>query len=221
MRNLYRPRNMLQNLFLVSLIYVFADPLASAGLYKWVDDDGMVRYSDRLPPGQIRKSHSRLNERGLVVSTREAARPTEELAAEAEARRKQEEREAEEARVRAIQQQKDQVLLMTFSSIEEIELARDNRLEVLDSVINLIQGNIEHTQERLSHLQNRAENAYISQGMEVPGGLAQKIEHFERKVHTRSRQLELKLDERAKIISKYDSDLARFTELQGGTSASN
>ena len=68
MRNLYRPRTLLQNLFLVSLIYVFADPLASAGLYKWVDDDGMVRYSDRLPPGQIRKSHSRLNERGLVVS---------------------------------------------------------------------------------------------------------------------------------------------------------
>ena len=123
--------------------------------------------------------------------------------------------------MRAIQQQKDQVLLMTFSSIEEIEHARENRLEVLDSVINLIQGNIEHTQERLSYLQNRAENAYISQGKEVPGGLAQKIEHFERKVHTRSRQLELKLDERAKIISKYDSDLARFTELKGGTSASN
>lgn len=214
MRNLYRPRTLLQNLFLVALIYVVADPLASAGLYKWVDEDGMVRYSDRLPPGQIRKSHSRLNERGLVVSTREAAPSEEELAAEAEARRKQEEREAEEARVRAIQQQKDQVLLMTFSSVEEIEHARENRLEVLDSVISLIQGNIENTQEKLAQFQNRAESAYISQGKEVPGGLAQKIEHFERKVHTRSRQLELKLEERAKIITRYDADLARYLELQ-------
>ncbi len=215
MRKLYRPPTLLPNLVLAAIILTGAGPLASAGLYKWVDEDGTVRYSDRLPADQVRRSHTELNSQGVVVSTREAAKSNEQLAAEAEARRKQEERDAEEARIKAIQQHKDQVLLMTFSSAEEIEHARENRLEVLDSVINLIKGNIESTQEKLANFQTRAHEAYISQGKEVPGGLAQKIEHFERKIQTRSRQLELKLDEREKIISKYQTDLARFIELKG------
>jgi len=214
MRKLYSPRTLLPNLFLAAIVFAVADPLASAGLYKWVDEDGTVRYSDRLPANQVRKSHTELNSQGVVVSTREAARSEEELAAEAEARRLQEEKEAEEARLRAIQQQKDQVLLMTFSSVEEIEHARENRLEVLDSVIRLIQGNIESTQEKLLELQNNAQNIYLSQGKDVPGGLAQKIEHFERKIQTRSRQLELKLEERNKIVTKYELDLARYRQLK-------
>lgn len=217
MRKLYHPRTLLPNLLLAVIICAAADPLASAGLYKWVDEDGNVRYSDRLPPNQVKKSHTQLNSQGVVVSTREAAKTDEELAAEAEAKRKQEEKEAEEARLREIQQQKDQVLLMTFSTVEELEHARQNRLEVLDSVIRLIQGNIEATQQKLSVLQESAEANYLSQGKEVPGGLAQKIEHFERKIQTRSRQLELKLEERDKIVSKYDADLARFLELRGGS----
>lgn len=214
MSKLYCPLTLLQNLFLASIVLLSAESLAAAGLYKWVDEDGNVRYSDRLPVSQVRKSHSELNAQGVVVSTREAAKSEDELAAEAEARRKQEEKEAEEARIKAIQQQKDQVLLMTFSSAEEIEHARENRLEVLDSVIHLIQGNIETTQGKLYELQQNAQNIYLANGKEVPGGLAQKIEHFERKIHTRSRQLELKLEEREKIVAKYDKDLARFRELK-------
>ena len=213
MRKFHRSSTLITNLFLAAILYAVSGPLASAGLYKWVDDDGNVRYSDRLPPQQSRKTHSTLNAQGVVVSTREG-RTEEELAAEAEAKRIREQKEAEAARLRAIQIQKDQVLLMTFSSVEELEHAHANRLEVLDSVINLLQSNIEHTQEKLADLQERAEVTYLSKGKEVPGGLAQKIEHFERKIQTRSRQLELKLVEKEKINAKFDADLARFQQLQ-------
>ena len=213
MRKFYRSSTLITNLFLATILYAVSGPLASAGLYKWVDDDGNVRYSDRLPPQQTKRTHSMLNAQGVVVSTREG-RTDEELAAEAEAKRIREQKEAEEARLREIQLQKDQVLLMTFSSVEELEHAHANRLEVLDSVINLIQGNIEHTLVKLSELQERANTYYLANGKEVPGGLAQKIEHFERKVQTRSRQLELKLAEKAKISAKFDDDLARYQQLQ-------
>jgi len=213
----YCQPNLLLNLFLAAAIYLVADPLAAAGLYKWVDDEGNIRYSDRLPASQARKSHSELNAQGVVVSTRDAAKSEEQLAAEAEAKRKQEEKAAEDARLRKIQEQKDQVLLMTFSSAEEIEDARENRLEVLDSVIHLIQGNIETTQEKLLSLQEHALNTYTNKGKEIPGGLAQKIEHFERKIRTRSRQLELKTEEREKIVNKYEKDLARYRELKAAS----
>ena len=201
-------------LILVVTVLTGHDSAMSAALYKWVDEDGTVRYSDRMPPEQVRHQHQQLNSQGTVISTREAAKSKDELAAEAETKRKLEAREAEEARLAKIQQQKDQVLLMTFSSEGEIELARQNRLEVLDSVIQLIEGNIETTHIKLADLQQNAEQNFLSKGKEVPGGLAQKIEHFTRKIETRTLQLETKLAEKARINEKYDLDLVRYRELK-------
>jgi hypothetical protein len=201
---------------LLAAAALFSAPSSSvsASLYKWVDEDGNVRYSDRLPPSVSKKQHQQLNSQGMVVTTREAAKSQDELAAEAEVQRLQAEKAAEEARQKKIQDQQDQVLLMTFSSEEELELARENRLAVLNSVIGLINNSIETTQEKLADLQDGAERNFLSQGKEVPGGLAQKIEFFTRKIETRIEQLNLKLAEKAKINEKYDTDLARYRELK-------
>ena len=198
------------------LLCVPASNVAGA-LYKWIDEDGNIRYSDRLPPSQSSREHQQLNSSGMVVNTREAAKSSEELAAETEAKRIAAEKAAEEARLKKMQDHQDQVLLMTFSSEEELELARENRLEVLNSVIQLIESSIESTQEKLAVLQDNADRNFLSQGKEVPGGLAQKIEFFTRKVETRTQPLELKLTEKAKINEKYDTDLARYRELKSGS----
>ncbi len=189
----------------------------AAALYKWIDEEGQVRYSDRLPAAQVKKQHHQLNSQGLVVGTTEAAKSEEELAAEAEAKRKAEELAAEEARLKEIQYKKDQVLLLTFSSERELELARDDRLEVLDSVIRLINKSIASTQETLQELEGRADQFYTSQGKDVPGGLAQKIEHFTRKIESRTDQLLLKIDEKDRINNQFDLDVARFRELKSET----
>jgi hypothetical protein len=200
-------------LLAASILPLLLSPAAAGKLYKWVDEDGNVRYSDQIPPSQAKREHSQLNSQGVVVTTQEAAKTEAQLAAEAKARREQEAREAEEARLKKIQQQKDQVLLMTFSSEEELELARQDRVEVLESVIKLITNSIESYQEKLAALQDNADKNFLSQGKEVPGGLAQKIEHAQRKIETRNQQLEQKLAEKAKINEKYELDLARYRQL--------
>ena len=188
---------------------------ANAGtLYKWVDENGQIRYSDRLPPKQVKKKHQQLNSQGVILSTKEAAKSAEELAAAAEARRKLEEKQAAEAKVREAQFKIDQVLLLTFSSEQELTLARDDRLEVLVSVINLINKSIDATQQQLDQLQTSADDIYLSKGKEVPGGLAQKIEHFTRKIENRRGQLDAKMAEKSKINNQYRVDLARFRELK-------
>ena len=40
---------------------------AQAKLYRWVDEDGKVHYSDKVPPQAIQGEHTRLNERGIPV----------------------------------------------------------------------------------------------------------------------------------------------------------
>ncbi|MDJ0778219.1 MAG: DUF4124 domain-containing protein [Gammaproteobacteria bacterium] len=186
----------------------------AAKLYKWVDEDGNIRYSDRLPANQAKKKHQQLNRQGVIVSTTEDARSDEEIAAEAEAQLRAEQEAAEAARLKAIQDQKDQVLLLTFSSEEELLLSREKRIGDIDSVIGLINKSIVSTQEKLDMLERNANNIYISQGKEVPGGLAQKIEQFTRKIENRNRQLEQKEAEKAKIDQQFEIDLARYRHLK-------
>ena len=212
-------------LLLPLFLMLLSGPLSAATLYKWVDENGNVRYSDRMPAEQSKQKHQQLNSQGVVVSTTDAAKTDEERAAEAELKRVQAEEkkrleaeQAEQARLQAIQDQQDRVLLLTFASEEEIEHARDNRIEVISSIISLIESSIAGTQEKLDELQESADAAYVSQGREIPGGIQQKIEHFTRKIENRNAQLEAKKAEREKIRVKYDTDLERFRNLM---SASN
>jgi hypothetical protein len=205
-------------LLLAALLCAFAMPASAAKLYKWVDEDGNVRYSDRLPLQQTSKEHQQLNSQGIVLNSTDAAKPPEEAATEAEAKRKLEAEQLESARIKAIQDREDLVLTMTFASEAEIEHARDNRIEVIDSVIRLIETNIESTQKKLDNIKKSATLTYTSKGKEIPGGVAQKIEHFERKIESRNSQMEAKAREKDKMRAKYEADLERFRVLK---SASN
>ena len=200
-------------LLLALTLFAFSKQTGAGALYKWIDENGQIRYSDRLPPNQAKKKHQQRNSQGVVLSTKEAAKSDEELAAEAEARRKLEEQEAKEAKLKEAQYKKDQVLLLTFSSEEELGLARADRLDVLDSVVNLINKSIAGTEQQLQQLMTSADEIYLSRGKEVPGGLAQKIEHFTGKLESRYAQLELKMAEKDKINAQYALDLARYREL--------
>lgn len=223
-KNLYSGLILLSVMLLALMLPAFSKPATAGALYKWIDENGQVRYSDRLPPSQVKKKHQQLNSQGVVLTTKEAAKSDEELATEAEAARKLEEENAKQAKLKEAQDKKDQVLLLTFSSEEELSIseeelsiARDNRIDVLDSVIQLINKSINTTQQQLDELQRNADALYLSKGNEVPGGLAQKIEHFTRKLENRNAQLASKLAEQEKINQQYEKDVARFRELKAET----
>jgi hypothetical protein len=81
-------------------------------------------------------------------------------------------------------------------------------------VIQLITQSVLATQNTLDILEASAAENFTAQGQEVPGGLAQKIEHFTRKLENRNKQLGLKILEKEKINQQYESDVARFRELK-------
>lgn len=194
-------------------------PGVHSELYKWVDEDGVIRYSDHLPVDQSSKRHYTLSPDGRIVDIKEAAIPPEELARQ-RAEKKRLEREARLNAERAAQQQAikdhhDNVLLMTFSNEDEIIEAQNERLEVIDSVIHLLRKNIKNEQQKLETLESRAERNYISKDKSVPGGLAQNIEYFSEKILGIQQQLGLKLDERDRVKEQYATDLIRYRTLTG------
>jgi len=187
---------------------------ADAGsLYKWIDENGEVRYTDRVPQSASKRQQQTLNDQGIVIDTKEAAKPPEELAAIKQAEKERKKRLLAEKRDNEAQRKKDQALLLTFSSEAELELAKDERIEVLDSIIQLIYKSMAGTNKKLVELENLADQNYLTKGLEVPGGLAQNIEVLSRKNLSRDNQLRQKLTEKNRIESQFEIDLARYRAL--------
>src|SRR5690606_18663274 len=86
--------------------------------YRWVDDQGVTRISDRIPPSATDKRIEVLNARGMVVRVIEPKRePTAEELAAAEAERLA----AEQARrEQAEQARRDRMLLDTYTTVDDL-----------------------------------------------------------------------------------------------------
>ena len=186
---------------------------SAAKWYKWVDENGEIRYSDRMPASQARLEHQTLNSRGMVVSTKKAAKTEEEIQALKDAEKVLQTKQEIEKIQKEAQGKLDRVLLLTFSSEHELNRAKDGRVEVLDAVIRLIYKSIATAQDRLLRLEGDANKQYTSKGREVPGGLAQNIEESVRKIDNREKQLQVKLEEKYKIQKQFEIDVARFRLL--------
>jgi predicted SnoaL-like aldol condensation-catalyzing enzyme len=187
----------------------------AAKLYKWIDEEGNIRYSDRLTVEQARQRHQTLTPDGRVIETKERSLSDKERAEIA----RQKEQERIEAEIQAEKDHHDRVLMMTFTNEDEILEAQQERIDVIDSVIQLLKKNIESEQEKLKNLKQRADTQYINKNKAVPGGLAQNIEYFSEKILNKQKQLELKIEEKSRIKQQYANDLIRYRELSGKNSA--
>jgi len=203
----------LPGILLCVIMLGMASSADAGSLYKWTDENGEVRYTDRMPQSASKRQQQTLNDQGIVIDTKEAAKSTEELDTIKKTEKERKQRLQAETKANEAQRKKDQALLLTFSSEAELELAKTERIEVLDSIIQLIYKSMAGTQKKLTELENLADQNYLSKGLEVPGGLAQNIEVLSRKNLSRDNQLRQKLTEKNRIESQFDVDLARYRAL--------
>jgi len=179
-----------------------------AKLYKWVDENGNVQYSDKIPPTAVKKSHERLDKRGLVIEKKERAKTPEEIAEEQRVRKLQEEtrRRLEEQRAR------DRVLLSTYRSEDDIILARDGKLATYDAQIRITYNNIARLKDRLSYQKKRAASLE-RQGKPIPRQLQTGIENTRREINENYASILRQENGKKRIRAKYALDLKRFREL--------
>ena len=203
----------LPGILLCVIMLGMASSADAAKLYKWTDENGEVRYTDHMPQSASKRQHQTLNDQGIVINTKEAAKSAEELDTFQKAEKERKQRLLAETKANEAQRKKDQALLLTFSSEAELELAKNERIEVLDSIIQLIYKSMAGTRKKLVELENLADQNYLSKGKEVPGGLAQNIEVLTRKNLIRDNQLRQNLTEKNRIESRFEADLARYRAL--------
>ena len=182
--------------------------LASAQLYKWVDENGQVHYGDRIPPKYAKKERKELNEQGVVVNTRERELTASELA-ERERQAAEMERETLASKERA---RYDRYLVTTYSSVADLIAVRDERLSTIDSRIALAKKNTARTEDTLTRLLAQRESLESS-NKPVPDKLQAQISEYEQGLVNGLRGVRNLEDDRVEIESKFNRDMERYLEL--------
>lgn len=183
---------------------------AGAATYKWVDEKGVTHYGDTLPPEYAKQGSSELSRKGILIKkTEPALTPGQrKIREEEDARRTGQEQ-------RALQQKrKDAALLNTFSSVEELDLARTRNLQQAEAQIQGAQLRLKSVQGRLARQRAQA-TALKKAGKPLPADLPREIQNSENEAARIRQDAARAQNERDAIQARFDADRQRFLELTG------
>ncbi len=200
----------------LGLLVAYAGTAGAEGrkVYRWVDEQGIVHFGDRVPPEQIRNDREILNEHGIPIGHEEGARTPEELKQEAEAARRAEEARRAEQQARA----RDETLLDTYLSLEEIETLRNQRTELLDAQIAMTEDYLENLRVKLKKLQAHASHfrPYSSDPKALPinPNLANELSDTLDSIIRYEKELERAQARKQELTAKFAADIDRFRQLR-------
>lgn len=176
--------------------------------YRWVDEQGITHYGDRIPPQYAQKEQAVLNSQGVEVRRLDAQRTPEQMAADAI---------AQQGALR--QKQHDSFLLTTYTSVKDIEALRDLRLDQLRGQRVAAEQYVESLHSRLAALQNRAKlfKPYSSkpEAHRMPDDLAEDLVRTMNELRDQSNAVSAKSEEEAALRAQFQTDIERYRELHG------
>lgn len=197
------------SLTIASLIGVLLMSMAGSAqaekLYRWVDEDGNVHYSDKIPPEAVDQERTQLNEQGVAVDQVDRALTAEELAAEAERKRI----EDEEQRRRAEQREADERIVRAFTGEDDIARLRDSKIEAIRRNIELTESTLDVQRKRMTSLRERAAD-YERAGEDVPANLVSEIDSLGKRIEEQRQFLNRRHEEMAQVQEDYMSQLEQF-----------
>ena len=209
-------RPLLRLIALAGLALVAASAFPQQRLYRWVDNDGVVHYGDRIPPEFADRDRDVLNDQAVTIGFEEGEVTPEERA---ELERRRQIVAAEELE-RATRQRRDRMLLETYLTVADIEDLRDRRIELLGSQIKVTELYLTNLRKRLVGLQREA-GAFAPYSEKpdappVPDDLALELSRTLASIQLYEQTLERARVEQEQLRAAFELDILRFKELKGG-----
>jgi hypothetical protein len=189
-----------------------AGPALAAATYKWVDDKGVVHYTDKIPPDQVDKGNVQLDKHGVPVKKTEPALTPEQRRAKAE----QEAREKQLAKERELIDRRDRALLSTYTMESEIDLARRRALSTIDQQIQSSTAYTAQLNKRKDELETRKK---ALKDQPVPPVLERELANLDTELSRQADLVAAKQKEIVLVNVRYDADLKRWRELRAATEA--
>lgn len=191
------------------LVLVLSSFSAQAKLYKWVDEEGQMHFGDKVPEKYLVREYDELNDSGVVIRHKAAAETAEQ---KAEARRLEYERQ-KAALIEKKKIQRDRVLLDTYTTKRDLILARDSRLEAVDSQIQLANTIIADSNKKIESMEQQVIDIKAS-NREVPLYLYNQIDNEKEQVKVQSKVKKDYEKRRDQIDLQFNGYLQRFEVLK-------
>lgn len=196
-------------LFVALTGFGLSQAIVAKELYRYKDSAGVPVINDRLPPEATSSGYEILNEDGVVIRVVPPKMTDEELALQSEQiRSEQARREAA-----AAQKARDESLLMRYSSVADIEAARERALQSIRIRVSILRSNVRSAVQHIENYQAQAANIERSGGT-VDAETVEAIEAARRRLASTQKALterELEIDQ---VIQEYQVDIERFKHLE-------
>jgi hypothetical protein len=196
---------------LILIFCLVSGTAAAQKLYRWVDENGVVHYGDSIPARYAEVERQVVNEHGITVDVLRAKMTEEEIAEEAR---------LDELRVEAeLQRRRDQALLATYLTIDEIEMHRDRRVELFQAQARVTELYLRNLQRRMETLREEASMYQpYNEDPEAPmiePDLANDIQTTKETIARHEENLRKYESDEQSIVARFDGDIYRFKELKG------
>jgi hypothetical protein len=203
------PRDFAIPALATAVALAFAGHLVSAhaATYKWVDDKGVVHYTDKIPTEAVNKGSTVLDKQARPVKKIDpAATPEQVRAREAEEENRRLTAKANEEIAR-----RDRALVSSYTTESEIDLARSRALGTIDAQI---ESSLAYTQQLTKRREELEKQKVKFAGKPMPAALEREFEGNDSELEKTAALLEQKRRERVVVVVRYDSDKLRWRELK-------
>jgi hypothetical protein len=193
-------------------------------VYRWVDEDGNVHYTESLPPEHRDRGHDLLNERGIVLDEDQKLTPQKELEEKTEEQVKAQEAnelprdssglprpkplytEAEK------QQRMDNFLMLRYESEQEIIEAMNVEIKQLNYDRRLLEGTRQSTDEAWRGQIREAANKQRA-GMTVGETDVRQIDELKAQLADNERELAALERREEEIRTQFQAQVERYREV--------
>jgi hypothetical protein len=193
-------------LFTVTLL--LAPVSLAASLYRYTNDEGVTVVDYRVPVSYVGKGYEVLNKDGMVVEVVPRELSDEEKKVRNAQQQIEDEARAEERRLR----EWDESLLLRYSTIEDIDAARDRALRDLRIRLSILKGNKRSLKQQVESYQSQAADLERS-GREVDVARIVAIEDLQAEIATTDRSINDRAKEIEEVSAAYQKDIDRFMQL--------
>ena len=180
---------------------------AHAELFKWVDAQGRVQYTDRLPEDAVNRGNVQLSKQGLAKNVTEPVLT-------AEQRRAIEERIAREREAEKVERDRklqENALLSSYSSEMDIDVARRRNLAIVGASILSAEARIKALQRRTAAIEREK---LFYEKKPFPEKLKRELASVQSEVPKQYAIISQRNEDALEINRRYEAQRQKFVELK-------
>ncbi len=195
-------------IFLISML-AFSHTVFAKNYYRYKDNDGKVVVKDYLPTEAVKRGYEVISDTGRLIQkvapemTREERRAEqlrqEQLATQAEQRRKE--------------RQRDTLLMRQYQSVEDIERTKTSQTATLRINLRIVDNHTKSLERKLQKQEKRAAD-YERRGRKVPEATLYEIAAIKNQLDANSDSVKRYNKQISDIEEQFQKDRIRFQELK-------